>query len=84
MCKGWRLPQHTLSEAYILKNGSKEMAAGGLVTFLLEFLQATELDACAPLRLHPGHARCFEIVGAVLDVSAEFLFHLPVDLRAFQ
>jgi hypothetical protein len=36
--QGGRLPQHTLSEPNILKNGSKEMAAGGLVTFFLEFL----------------------------------------------
>ena len=65
------------------KNVDK-IPASGFVAFLFESRMAAELDVRAALCLGTIHAGTFQIVRAMLDVRAKFLFHLGVDLRTLE
>ena len=55
-----------------------------LVALLAKLLIAAELDARAPLGFRARHPGSLKIVSTVLDVRAQLLFHLGVDLAAME
>jgi hypothetical protein len=76
-----RFAQHAQAEAQVLNQGFKEMRALGFAAFFLELLVAAELEPGASPGLCTRNAGTLEVIGAILDVRAQFLFHLLVNPR---
>src|ERR1700727_268704 len=79
-----RLAQDAESETKILSERFDESAAGCVVALLPESLIAAELDAGAALGRKAGNAGAFQVVRAVLDVRAQFLFQLGVGMGTLE
>ena len=75
-----RLAQHAQAEPHIVHHAVEKIAAQRFVAFLFELLLPAELDARAPLGFRPLQAGALQIISPVLDVRAQLLFHLGVDL----
>ena len=68
----------------ILDESLDEIAAERFVAFLFEPFVAAELDARAPFGLGAGETGTFQIIRAMLDVRAQLLLHVIVDLRTME
>ena len=79
-----RLAQNAQAEADILHECANGIAAECLVTFLFVLLAAAELDSGAAFRLSARQAGALQIVGAMLDVRAQFFFQIGAELRALK
>src|SRR5882757_9216701 len=60
------------------------MRALRFADFFLVFFVSAELDPGASLGLRPRNAGTLEVIGAILDVRTQLLFHLVVNPRAMK
>jgi hypothetical protein len=67
---------HAEAKAYILKKGFDKLSAKRFAALFLEPFVAAELNACAAFSFCMWETGMLEIVGAVLDMRAEFVLHL--------
>ncbi len=73
--------QHAQGVAQVLNQRFKEMRALGFAAFFLELLVAAELEPGASPGVCMRNPGTLEVIGAILDVRTQFLFHLLVNPR---
>ncbi len=78
------LAQNAHAEADILHKCANGIAAECFVTFLFVLFAGAELDSGAAFRLSAREAGPLQIVGAMLDVRAQFFFEIGVEFRALK